>query len=187
MDGSCNGLQHYAAIGRDSSGGRKVNLADSPKPGDVYTAVLELVKGKVACESRPEYKEIARLVYPHLQRKVVKQTVMTSVYGVMFIGARTQIQRQLKDLNAFHDDKLLFKASSYLAHCTLEAIGNLFADADRIRDWFKSTAKSVASHNRPMAWESPIGYCDAARNIDSPSSSHTPSKRQRRSVRGTRE
>merc|ERR1712157_425897 len=39
QDGSCNGLQHYAALGRDRSGGEKVNLVDSDKPGDVYTAV----------------------------------------------------------------------------------------------------------------------------------------------------
>ena len=43
VDGSCNGMQHYAAFGRDGSGGRQVNLADSERPGDVYTAVLKLV------------------------------------------------------------------------------------------------------------------------------------------------
>jgi hypothetical protein len=33
MDGSCNGLQHYAALGRDEAGGRAVNLlpADAPQ------------------------------------------------------------------------------------------------------------------------------------------------------------
>lgn len=40
VDGSCNGMQHYAAFGRDSNGGRQVNLAESEKPGDVYTAIL---------------------------------------------------------------------------------------------------------------------------------------------------
>lgn len=30
-------------------------------------------------------------------RKVVKQTVMTSVYGVTFIGARQQIENRLKE------------------------------------------------------------------------------------------
>jgi DNA-directed RNA polymerase len=32
MDGSCNGLQHYAALGRDSVGGRAVNLCDCGVP-----------------------------------------------------------------------------------------------------------------------------------------------------------
>ena len=32
QDGSCNGLQHYAALGRDSVGGRAVNLTPVPRP-----------------------------------------------------------------------------------------------------------------------------------------------------------
>lgn len=36
MDGSCNGLQHYAALGRDEAGGRAVNVLPSEKPQDVY-------------------------------------------------------------------------------------------------------------------------------------------------------
>ncbi len=32
MDGSCNGLQHYAALGRDSEGGNAVNLRPNPAP-----------------------------------------------------------------------------------------------------------------------------------------------------------
>ena len=43
VDGSCNGMQHYAALGRDDRGARQVNLAESPRPGDVYTAILRLV------------------------------------------------------------------------------------------------------------------------------------------------
>jgi DNA-directed RNA polymerase len=35
MDGSCNGLQHYAAIGRDTVGGKAVNLLESDGPEDV--------------------------------------------------------------------------------------------------------------------------------------------------------
>jgi DNA-directed RNA polymerase len=36
MDGSCNGLQHYAALGRDEAGGTAVNLVPSDTPQDVY-------------------------------------------------------------------------------------------------------------------------------------------------------
>ena len=31
-DGSCNGLQHYAAIGRDKLGAASVNLVPADKP-----------------------------------------------------------------------------------------------------------------------------------------------------------
>lgn len=39
QDGSCNGLQHYAALGRDQEGGKEVNLVPAEKPSDVYSSV----------------------------------------------------------------------------------------------------------------------------------------------------
>lgn len=43
QDGSCNGLQHYAALGRDQSGAESVNLYPFDTPKDVYTAVAAIV------------------------------------------------------------------------------------------------------------------------------------------------
>lgn len=44
QDGSCNGLQHYAALGKDYSGAVSVNLTSSEIPQDVYSCVAALVK-----------------------------------------------------------------------------------------------------------------------------------------------
>lgn len=43
QDGSCNGLQHYAALGRDSVGAASVNLLPSDLPQDVYREVAAQV------------------------------------------------------------------------------------------------------------------------------------------------
>jgi DNA-directed RNA polymerase, mitochondrial len=50
-----------------------------------------------------------------VDRKLVKQTVMTSVYGVTYIGAREQIKRRLKERDAIADDSELFGAACYAA------------------------------------------------------------------------
>jgi DNA-directed RNA polymerase, mitochondrial len=42
----------------------------------------------------------------------VKQTVMTSVYGVTFVGARQQISNRLKDKGWTHDNTI-FRVSNY--------------------------------------------------------------------------
>ena len=47
QDGSCNGLQHYAALGRDQAGAESVNLHPFHEPKDVYSDVVELVGGLV--------------------------------------------------------------------------------------------------------------------------------------------
>lgn len=43
QDGSCNGLQHYAAMGRDTLGAQSVNLVDTDTPSDVYSCVADSV------------------------------------------------------------------------------------------------------------------------------------------------
>jgi DNA-directed RNA polymerase len=119
QDGSCNGLQHYAALGRDQLGAIAVNLFDSTEPQDVYTKVLDIVLEKVKSdslipdtpfdESNLSLNEVlnkksmisrgrcARLVNGLINRKVIKQTVMTSVYGVTRLGARLQVQSKLEE------------------------------------------------------------------------------------------
>lgn len=41
QDGSCNGLQHYAALGHDSYGAKQVNLMPADRPQDVYEEVQQ--------------------------------------------------------------------------------------------------------------------------------------------------
>ena len=107
QDGSCNGLQHYAALGRDVDGARAVNLigGSSDQPGDVYVSVLKIVLDKIEADSRISELETdvkllnsrkyANLLLGKVDRKVIKQTVMTSVYGVTALGARDQIYNRL--------------------------------------------------------------------------------------------
>ena len=93
VDGTCNGMQHYAALGRDESGAEQVSLAKTEKPGDVYTAILKLVNAEIERDNDPKNEEQVKVLRGNVDRKTIKQTVMTSVYGVTYIGARKQIQR----------------------------------------------------------------------------------------------
>ncbi len=61
----------------------------------------------------------------------MKQTVMTIVYGVTFVGGRLQIEKQLRDLNV--SDQLLFKGSTYLTEKVFKSIGELFRSARNIQ------------------------------------------------------
>jgi len=57
QDGSCNGLQHYAAMGRDVAGAQAVCLVDAPAPDDVYSKVMMQVRS--AC-SHPFLRSLTR-------------------------------------------------------------------------------------------------------------------------------
>ena len=119
MDGSCNGLQHYAALGRDKIGGTAVNLCPCDKPQDVYSGVMHEVIARVEEEAQKTLDidgwedstehltkaektavrnhKAAKLVNGLIDRGVVKRTVMTSVYGVTFIGAKQQIHEKIEE------------------------------------------------------------------------------------------
>jgi DNA-directed RNA polymerase len=40
---------------------------------------------------------------------------------------------------------------------TIKCIGDLFSDANLIKDWFAKCAKIVASSGEPVKWVSPVG------------------------------
>ncbi|KAJ2797152.1 DNA-directed RNA polymerase, partial [Coemansia guatemalensis] len=69
QDGTCNGLQHYAAMGRDRVGAHEVNLAPSDCPQDVYSGVLAVAKRLVDADAENGVKE-AQLLQLHLSRKI---------------------------------------------------------------------------------------------------------------------
>ena len=80
QDGTCNGLQHYAALGGDAIGARQVNLEPGERPSDIYSAVAEMVQQDVAKDAAGGGK-VAQVLDGKITRKIVKQTVMTNVYG----------------------------------------------------------------------------------------------------------
>ena len=67
----------------------------------MFTGIANVLKRIVAEDAKnpedPETQALAIALAPHVDRKLVKQTVMTSVYGVTHIGARQQIQNRLKE------------------------------------------------------------------------------------------
>ena len=162
QDGSCNGLQHYAALGRDEEGAKQVNLTKNIKPGDIYTHVANMISAKVekdAADPESKYHNIATKLKGNIKRKVVKQTVMTSVYGVTFIGARKQIYKQLKDKDFMHeDDRNAYEASYYIALLTLDSIKDLFSGAHDIKKWLIQCAGLIAETKNPVSWITPFGY-----------------------------
>eukprot|EP01023_Acetabularia_acetabulum_P055226 TRINITY_DN6357_c0_g3_i1.p1 TRINITY_DN6357_c0_g3~~TRINITY_DN6357_c0_g3_i1.p1 ORF type:complete len:1012 (-),score=142.80 TRINITY_DN6357_c0_g3_i1:272-3307(-) len=154
QDGSCNGLQHYAALGRDRKGAELVNLTPGERPSDPYTAIATQLKQLVEKQAEEGVKE-AKLVLPFIDRKMVKQTVMTSVYGVTFIGAREQIQNRLEE-KGMTDQDTLRSCSRYAAIHTMSCMMNMFTGAKEIMQWLKSCAQKIGATNETIIWHTPL-------------------------------
>ncbi|KAF8335860.1 uncharacterized protein EI90DRAFT_2992928 [Cantharellus anzutake] len=151
QDGTCNGLQHYAALGGDKVGAQQVNLAVTDRPSDVYSYVANMVEKQID-DDVAKGNELAKMLQGKVSRKVVKQTVMTTVYGVTFVGARAQIEKQLRDRGDV-DRMKTWDASNYLAKKTLGSIQDLFSGAKAIQDWLHFAAKLIAKSVPPNRLE----------------------------------
>jgi len=167
-------------------------------PADVYSEIAAIVRSQVQ-QHASEYDGsadadidagadlsrikpddlrgyVARMLEPHVSgkssRKIVKQTVMTSVYGVTHIGAKDQIKRQLVDINdeakslharggplvGFIDERFLSYASTYLAQITMATISNEFVSAKNIMKWLQELCRVASRLNdQPVMWLTPLG------------------------------
>lgn len=137
-----------------------MNLCPHDKPQDVYSGVLHVVNQKIEKEAE-EGHELALLLRGKITRKVIKQTVMTTVYGVTLIGARDQVYNRLRELENIewgeNRDQTMKQASLYLAKLSLNSLSDLFSSAKNIMVWLAELARLVAKENQPMAWITPLG------------------------------
>lgn len=137
QDGTCNGLQHYAALGGDAWGASQVNLSPGDKPADVYSAVANLVIEGVDKDAELG-NPMAKAMVGKIKRKVVKQTVMTNVYGVTFSGAKKQVLKQINALYPDIEEETGVGAgliASYIATRIFKALGTMFKGAHDIQYW----------------------------------------------------
>ncbi|KAL1251338.1 hypothetical protein QQF64_019134 [Cirrhinus molitorella] len=155
QDGSCNGLQHYAALGRDVIGATSVNLMPCEQPQDVYSGVAQQVEEFRARDAEKGLK-IAQVLEGFISRKVVKQTVMTVVYGVTRYGGRLQIEKRLKEIDDFPKDHI-WDASHYLVKQVFSSLKEMFTGTREIQEWLTESARLIAKSGRTVEWVTPLG------------------------------
>uniref|UniRef100_A0A7M4F9I4 DNA-directed RNA polymerase n=1 Tax=Crocodylus porosus TaxID=8502 RepID=A0A7M4F9I4_CROPO len=155
QDGSCNGLQHYAALGRDLIGATSVNLMPCDEPQDVYTTVAKQVE-ELRQQDAEEGVHIAQLLEGFIKRKLVKQTVMTIVYGVTRYGSRLQMEKQLKDNDGFPEE-FLWAASHYLVQKAFLILQQMFSRTREIQAWLTDSARLISQSGRTVEWVTPLG------------------------------
>ncbi|QDS73111.1 hypothetical protein FKW77_000916 [Venturia effusa] len=151
QDGTCNGLQHYAALGGDKIGAAQVNLEPSDRPADIYSGVADLVRSSIHADAE-DGNLMALMLKDKITRKLVKQTVMTNVYGVTFIGARAQVQKQLDDVMPTNMKRLDASIqidngdlASYVAKKIFKALAAMFQGAHAIQYWLGECADRIAT------------------------------------------
>jgi DNA-directed RNA polymerase len=148
IDGTCNGLQHYSAIGLDPVGGAAVNLVPSDRPADVYGMVTVQVIADIQARVGSPVPPL-----PPLKRKVFKRGVMTLPYGLTPIGMRDQF---IEDgwMEGLPDP---YESATFLRDRTMEAIGKVVVKAMEYMAWLKQVAAAANAKGIPLQWTAPTG------------------------------
>ena len=133
-----------------------MNLAPSKVPQDVYTTIANRVEQLRKLDA-DNGEKIAIDLEGVIKRKIVKQTVMTTVYGVTAYGAKLQIKKQLKNIG-FNSNSLNY-ASLYLTKKTFQSLSEMFKSAREIQNWLTDSARYISNTERSqhVEWTTPLG------------------------------
>lgn len=162
LDATCNGTQHYAALGRDRALAELVNLVPTDAPNSLYQVVTDATKPRVEAEATDN--PLAHYCLPALIRRVLKQPVMTDGYGVTLYGATDQILAQFDELGMLPEKptpeqaRESVNAARYLARTIIDEMAKISATSKRIKDWMVKTGKAVARTGRVVELTSPLGF-----------------------------
>jgi DNA-directed RNA polymerase len=154
VDGSCNGLQHLSAMGRDSVGAHSVNLTSDPERQDIYQIVADKVADEVS-DDHHNGNEQATAWDGHVTRKTVKRGVMTLPYGVTDVGIRDQL---ISDGHVRPLDGDIHQNATYMRDRMKEAMEGTIEKAVTIMGWMQDNASILAKNEQPVTWTSPSGF-----------------------------
>ena len=170
LDGSCNGLQHFAAMLRDEKGGAEVNLVPGPKPRDIYQTVADKVKAKLApiasgarTVSLEDHQAAMRWLKFGITRKTTKRPVMIVPYSGTRFACRTHIADHVEERiedgaeDIFSGDDV-FGSTKFLANHVWDAINETVVSARQAMNWLQTAAKIVADQELPITWLTPDGF-----------------------------
>jgi DNA-directed RNA polymerase len=152
LDGSCNGLQHLSAMGRDPVGALATNVAPNTERQDIYSQVAEVVLRLVSEDAIAGVEE-AHQWLGRVDRKVVKRAVMTTPYGVTPRGISEQL------VNDGFSKGMVNKlaAANYLRDKIVVALDQTVVSAKNIMAWIQKVASTLSEHGHPFRFITPTG------------------------------
>lgn len=162
-DGSCNGLQHFAALLRDADLANSVNLTNTGTAGDapesVYKVIAREVQSRLTNSPDPLANAWLRFFKGTVDYKCMKRPVMTLPYSATMYSRREYVREYVLD-NGGRDffGEGLTSAVNFLAEELTRAMEVRVGAAIKILDWMHAVTKIVLAEHGRVTWKSPLGF-----------------------------
>ncbi len=176
LDGTCNGLQHYSALLRDSVGGAAVNLINTEKPSDIYAKVAERLEEKLNeykannnnDVDNNDYLLSNRWLNLGINRKLTKRPVMVLPYGGTMISCREYIGEYLTDNYSqkfiwehfqVGDTPIdcIYKVSAWLSKYLWASIQETLIAATVGMTYLRKLSRIITNKKKYIEWLTPAG------------------------------
>lgn len=162
MDGSCNGVQHWAALMRDVYLAQKVNLVQTHRPQDLYQFVADMMTAKMveAPDDDSTHTKWAKRFLEHwggkIDRSVVKRAVMTDPYGVTFYGIRRYCKTEghLDWVGKEESAGAVMELATFIDG----ALKGTLVEANKGKTWLKQIADMASEMGKNLEWTTPCGF-----------------------------
>lgn len=177
LDGTCNGLQHYSAMLRDTVGAKATNLIPSDRPNDIYAQVAGVTTkqlercepsslASVLRETRPlshfEAQYFREQWLKHgINRKLTKRCVMTLPYGSKKFSMGRFIRSDY--MMEVHPPEFPVEdytdASTFLGDFVWNAIGKVAVKAVEGMQYYQGTSRAITRQKdvKYIQWPSMTG------------------------------
>ena len=159
-DGSCNGLQHFAAMLRSSTTGKEVNLLPSDEPADIYQKVADRVTEKLKTITD---NHLATLWLEFgVKRGCTKRPCMVLPYGGRqysfsdFVMDYLTDEKEKGNLHPFGDEA--FRACTFLAKVIWDSIGEVVHAATDAMGWLQQISRVASKEGLPIRWDTPVNF-----------------------------
>ncbi|WP_174263733.1 DNA-directed RNA polymerase [Hyphomicrobium sp. CS1BSMeth3] len=177
IDGTCNGLQHFAALAGDSALARLVNLEPSNTRADIYQAVadrlLELVihaADNTSGEERRNANMWLRVIgREEAPRSLAKRVVMVTPYGGTHKVTLDEIRDYLDEVDPKRlewgrevpaDSPEEGRLVGWLSKKMTKALGDRVNAANGVFAWLKSALRLLGDYGvaDQIDWRTPAGW-----------------------------
>lgn len=159
LDGSCNGLQHFSAMLRDSVGGRAVNLIPSETPADIYQTVADVCFSKLTDADDAAAQNWQFILGDSMPRSLSKAPVMTLPYGSTQQACTSSVFKWYREkAERSFAENTAFSHSIYLAPIMWESIGEVVIAARAAMAWIQECSSVISKAGADIEYTSPIGF-----------------------------
>lgn len=156
-DGTCNSLQHYAALCCEEELAISVNLTSTEQPQDAYTVFADALE-KYRIEDAENGLEIAKALKGIIKRQTVKKSIQALVYGSGPARTQETIKKTLRGLLVF-PFSLVDEAAVYLEAKERQIFLEKFNSARQVQKWLNKCSSNIRKHYKQnIEWVTPLDW-----------------------------